>query len=68
MFKGENDRVKLLVLYSGIDDDERLVRAAAGALAIISHDPEICQKITTVCILLFYSIQLGFNVHFLIQR
>ena len=48
MFHGENDRVKLLVLYSGMLDDERLVRAASGALAMIAHDRVISNKITTV--------------------
>jgi len=53
MFQGENDRVKLLVLYSGQLEDERLVRAASGALAMIAHDRVVSNKITTVCILLF---------------
>jgi len=53
MFHGENDRVKLLVLYSGMLDDERLVRAASGALAMMAHDRVISNKITTVSILLF---------------
>jgi len=48
MFHGENDRVKLLVLYSGMLEDERLVRAASGALAIMAHDRVISNKITTV--------------------
>jgi len=48
MFHGENDRVKLLVLYSGMLDDERLVRAASGALAMIAHDRVVSNKITTV--------------------
>jgi hypothetical protein len=47
LFKGENDRVKLLVLYS-MEEDEALTRAAMGALAMLSHDPEICHKIVTV--------------------
>jgi len=54
MFHGENDRVKLLVLYSGMLEDERLVRAASGALAMIAHDRVISNRITTVSILLFF--------------
>jgi len=50
MFHGENDRVKLLVLYSGMLEDERLVRAASGALAMMSHDRIVSNKITTVSI------------------
>jgi len=53
MFHGENDRVKLLVLYSGMLDDERLVRAASGALAMMAHDRVVSNKITTVGGLLF---------------
>ena len=48
MFKGENDRVKLLLLYSGLEDEDKLVRAAAGALAMLSFEKEVCLKITTV--------------------
>lgn len=51
MFQGENDRVKLLVLYSGMFDDEvdeRLIRAASGALATLTCDRAICHKVTTV--------------------
>lgn len=54
MFEGENDRVKLLTLYSGIsdeDDDPLVARAAAGALAMLSHSEKICQKITEVWML-----------------
>jgi len=45
--------VKLLVLYSGMLEDERLVRAASGALAMIAHDRVVSNKITTVSFLLF---------------
>jgi hypothetical protein len=47
-FHGENDRVKLMVLYCGMEDDVKLVRAASGALATLSNDEVICQKIITV--------------------
>ena len=39
------------MLYSGVEDDEQLVRAASGALATLSVDPVICNKITTVRLL-----------------
>uniref|UniRef100_A0A3B3DEX0 Unc-45 myosin chaperone A n=1 Tax=Oryzias melastigma TaxID=30732 RepID=A0A3B3DEX0_ORYME len=40
-----NDRLKLLVLYSG-EDDERLRKAAAGTLAMLtSEQPELCKRI-----------------------
>ncbi|KAM4618146.1 protein unc-45 homolog A [Polymixia lowei] len=40
-----NDRLKLLVLYSG-EDDERLRKAAAGTLAMLTAEqPEICARI-----------------------
>jgi len=63
MFHGENDRVKLLVLYSGMLEDERLVRAASGALAMIAHDRVVSNKITTVSILLLLTpYQLTFSL------
>uniref|UniRef100_A0A3P8W5A8 Unc-45 myosin chaperone A n=1 Tax=Cynoglossus semilaevis TaxID=244447 RepID=A0A3P8W5A8_CYNSE len=40
-----NDRLKLLVLYSG-EDDERLRKAAAGTLAMLTvEQPELCTRI-----------------------
>ncbi|XP_044836220.1 protein unc-45 homolog A isoform X2 [Mauremys mutica] len=43
-----SDRLKLLVLYSG-EDDEKLRRAASGTLAMLtSLLPQICGKITQV--------------------
>ncbi|XP_069622258.1 protein unc-45 homolog A isoform X1 [Ranitomeya imitator] len=43
-----SDRLKLIVLYSG-EDDERLRRAAAGTLAMLtSLEPKICQRVTQV--------------------
>ncbi|XP_063781924.1 protein unc-45 homolog A [Pseudophryne corroboree] len=45
-----SDRLKLLVLYSG-EDDERLRRAAAGTLAMLtSLQPKVCQMITQVTV------------------
>ncbi|XP_053573687.1 protein unc-45 homolog A [Bombina bombina] len=44
------DRLKLMVLYSG-EDDERLRRAAAGTLAMLtSLQPEICKRIPQVTV------------------
>lgn len=41
----DSDRLKLLVLYSG-EDDERLRKAAAGTLAVLTGDmPELCVRI-----------------------
>lgn len=48
LFLGENDRVKLMLLYSGDEEDGRLVRAASGCLAMLSGNEDICKKITTV--------------------
>ena len=48
MFKGENDRLKLMVLYSGMEDNDRLVRAASGTLATLTLDPDLAAKVTTV--------------------
>lgn len=40
-----NDRLKLLVLYSG-EEDERLRKAAAGTLAMLTAEqPELCSRI-----------------------
>ncbi|KAG9489197.1 protein unc-45 homolog A isoform X2 [Eleutherodactylus coqui] len=43
-----SDRLKLIVLYCG-EDDERLRRAAAGTLAMLtSLESKICQRVTQV--------------------
>ena len=47
MFQGDNDRVKLMVLFCG-DEDEKVVLAASGCLATLSDDEKICQKIISV--------------------
>ncbi|CAH1772776.1 unnamed protein product [Owenia fusiformis] len=47
LYLGENDRVKLLVLYSGVDD-MKLAKAASGALAMLSREKVICEKILQV--------------------
>lgn len=40
-----NDRLKLLVLFSG-EEDERLRKAAAGTLAMLTAEqPELCPRI-----------------------
>ncbi|XP_065053544.1 protein unc-45 homolog B-like [Rhopilema esculentum] len=41
------ERLKLLVLFSGELEEPKLVRAATGALAILSANEEICGKILT---------------------
>ncbi|KAL5014688.1 hypothetical protein ScPMuIL_008958 [Solemya velum] len=47
LFEGENDRVKLFLLYCQ-DEDPLIVRAAAGGLAMLASSPKICQKILDV--------------------
>ncbi|KAK7091996.1 hypothetical protein V1264_009607 [Littorina saxatilis] len=47
MFAGDNDRVKMLVLYAA-EEDFHLVRAATGGLAFISANHKLCDKITQV--------------------
>ncbi|RMZ96061.1 hypothetical protein BpHYR1_001189 [Brachionus plicatilis] len=47
--KPDNDRIKLLVLYCGEEDDIKLNLAASGALAQLSENSEkICQRILEV--------------------
>ncbi|KAG7267581.1 hypothetical protein CRUP_006001, partial [Coryphaenoides rupestris] len=47
-----NDRLKLLVLYSG-EDDERLRSAAAGTLAMLTAEqPELCARVPATALLL----------------
>ncbi|KAG9281093.1 hypothetical protein AMEX_G3875 [Astyanax mexicanus] len=44
----DSDRLKLLVLYCG-EDDERLRKAAAGTLAVLTGEmPEVCARIPDV--------------------
>ncbi|XP_048256515.1 protein unc-45 homolog B-like [Haliotis rufescens] len=47
LYEGENDRVKLMVLFCGEEDPE-LRLAAAGAIAMISSLPSIAKKIIEV--------------------
>ncbi|WAR16167.1 UN45B-like protein [Mya arenaria] len=47
-FEGENDRVKFFMLICG-DEDEKIVRAASGALAVLTSESDIvCKKIVEV--------------------
>lgn len=47
--KPDNDRIKLLVLYCGEEDDMKLNLAASGALAQLSENSEkICKRILQV--------------------
>ena len=48
-FEGENDRVKMFLLYC-TDDDIAIVRAGSGGLAMLSDEPKIAHKIITVSI------------------
>lgn len=50
MCEGDNDRVKIMVLFAG-EEDQDLVRAAAGALAIMSANKKLCKKIVKVGLL-----------------
>lgn len=52
-FLGDNDRVKFVLLLSGETEDEKLVLAASGTLAILSSEREICGKILTVMTTLY---------------
>ena len=47
MCEGENDRVKMMVLFAG-EEDSALVRAATGALAFMSSNVKLCEKIVQV--------------------
>ena len=45
-FKGENDRLKMLVLFCGEEEDPQLVHAASGALGkMCAEDKDIARKI-----------------------
>ncbi|CAD5124204.1 DgyrCDS12504 [Dimorphilus gyrociliatus] len=46
IFLGENDRVKLFLLYC-TEEDEALVRAASGALAVLTSEEEICRRVVS---------------------
>ena len=44
--EGKNDKVKYAVLLCGDDEDLEVVRAAAGALAMLtSQSDKICRKV-----------------------
>ena len=47
LFEGDNDRVKLFTLLCG-DEDEKIIRATSGALAVLSTSEIICRKILQV--------------------
>ena len=47
-FYGDDlERVKLLTLFSG-EEDEALAKAASGGLSQLTHDPKICEKMIGV--------------------
>ena len=43
ILEGENDKVKYLILCAS-DEDEEIVKAAAGALCIVMSESPICLK------------------------
>ncbi|GAB1600206.1 protein unc-45 homolog B-like [Argonauta hians] len=47
LFEGENDRVKLMLLFSS-NEDEPTALGAAGALAILSSSAVVCKKVIEV--------------------
>ncbi|XP_055959152.1 protein unc-45 homolog B isoform X2 [Patella vulgata] len=47
LYEKENDKVKLMLLYCG-EEDINLVKAAAGAVAILSPSEIVCKKIVEV--------------------
>ncbi|XP_076457084.1 protein unc-45 homolog B-like isoform X2 [Babylonia areolata] len=47
MCEGDNDRVKMMVLFAG-EEDLHLVRAASGALAFMSSNRKLAHKMTQV--------------------
>ncbi|XP_021343460.1 protein unc-45 homolog A-like [Mizuhopecten yessoensis] len=47
MYEKENDRTKLMTLYCA-DEDPLVVKAASGALAILTHSPIVCKKVSQV--------------------
>ena len=62
-FEGENDRVKYFVLLSG-EEDEKIVRATSGALAILTCDSiPICNKVFEVKV---YYLKLPFRSQLII--
>ena len=58
LFEGENDRVKLFTLLCG-DEDEKVIRAASGALAVLTTSELVCRKILQV--LLYVVMPLPFS-------
>ena len=46
--KPDNDRIKLLVLYCGEEDDLKLNLAASGALAQLTYSEKICERVLEV--------------------
>ena len=54
----------MFVLYC-MDEDENVVRAASGGLAMLSNDIRICQKIIRVSRLFLHVNQLNMNaIHY----
>ena len=55
MYEGENDKVKMMVLLCG-EEDENLVKAAAGVIATLSSRPLICKKVVAVSTTVIYKL------------
>ncbi|XP_033727362.1 LOW QUALITY PROTEIN: protein unc-45 homolog A-like [Pecten maximus] len=47
MYEMENDRTKLMTLYCA-EEDPHVVKAASGALAILTHSPIVCKRVVQV--------------------
>lgn len=47
IFEVENDRLKLIVLYCG-DEDELVVRVVIGVLVMLIYSEKICRKVLEV--------------------
>ncbi|ESP02238.1 hypothetical protein LOTGIDRAFT_224978 [Lottia gigantea] len=47
LYEAENDRVKLMYLYCG-EEEPKLVKAAAGAIAVLTQSEIICNKIINI--------------------
>ncbi|CAI9720409.1 protein unc-45 homolog B-like [Octopus vulgaris] len=67
LFEGENDRVKLLLLFTS-NEDQATALAASGALAILSSSVKICQKIVQVKNWLDHMLALAVNENIQIQH
>ena len=63
-FEGENDRVKMFLLYC-TDEDVAIVRAGAGGLAMLSDSATICHKIITVSLPFVFRVNSSVTIYVL---